>query len=101
LGLFSTGPVSAKFVLDEVNRVVGTGRNTNAAEIALALIHRGHAIQDGDGILGAGKDAGASAAALLQINNDLGQAETSLSVNSQFAEPPLPDREGGCQKEAG
>lgn len=70
--------MSGMFLVGEMNRPVGAGRNANAVEITLGLIHDGNAIQDGDGILGADEDAGAGAAALLRINHNLGHAEAFL-----------------------
>jgi hypothetical protein len=81
------------FVLGEMNRLVGTGRDANAVEITLGLIHDGNAIRDGDGILGADEDAGAGAAALLRINHNLGHAEAFLPKKPGYLEKQADERQ--------
>jgi hypothetical protein len=64
--------------LFKVNRLVGTGGDAYPVEVTLGLVDRGETINDGDGMLRTGEDAGTGTTALLEINDDLGHTETFL-----------------------
>jgi len=64
--------------LFKVNRLVGTGGDTDPVEVTLGVIDRGETINDRDGMLRTDEDAGSGTTALLEINDDLGHTETFL-----------------------
>jgi hypothetical protein len=60
------------FLVCEMNCLVRTGGNAYPVEVTPGLINRGESVKDRNGLVRTDEDAGPGAAALLQINDDLG-----------------------------